>query len=202
MDRVRRAGFTALIVIVMVAAVGGWGGVSVLAGVVAWPPSALVISEVQTGGASASDEFVELANQGPGPVDLLGLEVIYATSSGSTVTRKATWATSTVLDPGRRILLANTSGVYSALADSTYSGGFAATGGAIAIRVVAPAHRSRGRLSASRRSRASSGQGWIRFTSTSWPTTSRSGTGASLAAGDRPRHQSAALRLQPLGGPA
>ncbi len=59
---------------------------------VAWPPSTLVVSEVQTGGASASDEFVEIANQGAAPVDLLGLEVVYATSSGSTVTRKATWS--------------------------------------------------------------------------------------------------------------
>ena len=39
---------------------------------VAWPASTLVISEVQTGGASASDEFVEIANQGPAPVDLAG----------------------------------------------------------------------------------------------------------------------------------
>jgi hypothetical protein len=136
MDRARRAGFTALIVVVMVAAFGGWGGARVLAGVVTWPPSTLVVSEVQTGGTSASDEFVELANQGSAPVDLLGLEVIYATSSGSTVTRKATWSATTILDPGRRILLANSSGVYASSADATYSGGFAAPGGAVAIRVV------------------------------------------------------------------
>ena len=46
---------------------------------VGWPPSTLVVSEVQTGGASASDEFVEIANQGAAPVDLAGLEVVYAT---------------------------------------------------------------------------------------------------------------------------
>ena len=40
----------------------------------------------------------------PAPVDLAGLEVVYATSSGSTVTRKATWAASTLLQPGRRVL--------------------------------------------------------------------------------------------------
>ena len=34
---------------------------------VAWPVSTLVVSEVQTGGGSASDEFVEVANQGAGP---------------------------------------------------------------------------------------------------------------------------------------
>ena len=106
------------------------------AAAVGWPTSTLVVSEVQTGGASASDEFVEIANQGAVPVDLAGLEVVYATSSGSTVTRKATWSVSTVLDPGRRILLANAAGAYAALADATYAGGFAATGGTIALRVV------------------------------------------------------------------
>ena len=102
----------------------------------AWPPSTLVVSEVQTGGGSASDEFVELANQGATPIDLQGLEVVYATSTGSTVTRKATWTVATILDPGRRILIANAAGLYGGLADATYSGGFAATGGAVALRVV------------------------------------------------------------------
>ena len=98
-----------------------------LAATVAWPVSTLVVSEVQTGGASASDEFVEIANQGAGPVDLIGLEVVYATSSGSTVTRKATWSASTIVPPGRRILLANGAGSYVGLGDATYTGGFAAT---------------------------------------------------------------------------
>jgi len=136
MARARRAGSTALIVVVLAAVAAGWGGAGVRAGAVAWPTSTLVVSEVQTGGASASDEFVEVANQGAAPVDLLGLEVVYATSSGSTVTRKATWTTSVVLDPGKRILLANASGAFAAIADGTYSSGFAATGGAIALRVV------------------------------------------------------------------
>ena len=35
-----------------------------LAATVPWPVSSLVVSEVQTGGSSASDEFVEIANQG------------------------------------------------------------------------------------------------------------------------------------------
>ncbi|MFL5720588.1 MAG: lamin tail domain-containing protein, partial [Chloroflexota bacterium] len=136
MARARRAGSTALIVVILAAAAAVSGGAGVLAGPVSWPPSALVVSEVQTGGASASDEFVEVANQGLAAVDLLGLEVVYATSSGSTVTRKATWTTSLVLDPGKRLLLANSSGLFGAVADATYSGGFAATGGAIALRMV------------------------------------------------------------------
>ena len=136
MDRARRAGSTALVVLVMTASLVTAGGAKVLAGVVAWPPSSLVVSEIQNGGSSASDEFVELANQGTSSVDLLGLEVVYATSSGSTVTRKGTWTTTTSLAPGQRILLVNTAGSYAGVGDIGYSGGFAATGGAIALRVV------------------------------------------------------------------
>ena len=98
---------------------------------VTWPVSTLLVSEVQTGGASASDEFAEITNVGPATVDLAGLEIVYVTTTGSTVTRKASWSTSTLLAPGRHLFIANTAGIYAALADSTYSSGFAATGGAI-----------------------------------------------------------------------
>src|SRR6185503_15929596 len=60
---------------------------------VAWPVSTLLVSEVQTGGASASDEFAEITNVGAASVDVAGLELVYATSTGSTVTRKASWST-------------------------------------------------------------------------------------------------------------
>ncbi len=141
MDRARHAGLTALSTVIVfalaLAPVGfGWRPVAVRAADVGWPVSSLLVSEVQTGGASASDEFVEIANQGAAAVDLNGLEVVYATSSGSTVTRKATWAASTMLEPGRRVLIANAGGIFAAGADLTYSGGFAATGGAVALRVV------------------------------------------------------------------
>src|SRR4051794_22658025 len=116
MDRVRRAGMAALIVVVLVAA-SGWPGVApVLAGVVPWPASPLVISEIQTGGASRSDEFGEVANQGQARVDMAGREVGYATSSGSAVTRKATWSSSRAPESGRRVLLANAAGLYAAVA--------------------------------------------------------------------------------------
>jgi DNA/RNA endonuclease YhcR with UshA esterase domain len=102
-----------------------------------WPPSTtVVVGEVMTGGASASDEFVELYNGGQTGVDLAGLEVAYVTSSGSTVTRKATWTTTTLLEPGRHLLLANGSGVYASVADAVYTGGLAATGGAMVVRPI------------------------------------------------------------------
>jgi hypothetical protein len=142
MQRVRRAVVTALALVLALCLTSGpaarsWfpaGAVS--AATVPWPPSELVISELQTGAASASDEFVEIANQGSGPVDLIGLELVYATSSGSTVTRKATWTASTILEPGRRVLVVNSAGALAGLGDSAYTGGFAATGGALALRVV------------------------------------------------------------------
>src|SRR5665647_1173164 len=74
---------------------------------VAWPPSAgLLIAEVVTGGTSASDEYVEITNAGAVPADLAGMELAYVTSSGSTVTRKATWSDLTLLATGQHLLVA------------------------------------------------------------------------------------------------
>ena len=141
MARVRLAAYAALMVVLLL-------GVAALpppsrsvsmgaAAAVGWPPSdGLVVAEVVTGGGSASDEYVELANAGTAPVDLAGLEVAYVTSSGATVTRKAAWTASLLVEPGRRILLANTLGTYAAMADATYSGGLAATGGSIVLRPI------------------------------------------------------------------
>src|SRR3954465_12819843 len=85
-----------------------------VAGAVAWPPSSgLVVAEVVTGGASAADEDVELANAGTGRAGLAGLEGVYVTSTGSTVTRKATWAASLSVEPGRHVLIANSAGVFA-----------------------------------------------------------------------------------------
>jgi outer membrane biosynthesis protein TonB len=146
MDRARRAGLAALCLLIAFAA-------AVLAAPpvrqpiaaaeplpladVGWPPSSgLLVAEVVTGGASASDEYVELTNAGPSAVDLVGLEVAYVTSTGSTVTRKATWSATLLLEPGRHVLIANALGAYAGIADATYSGGFAATGGALVVRPV------------------------------------------------------------------
>jgi hypothetical protein len=140
MDRARRAALAALVLACSVSPVAGAGlespsGESSVAAV-GWPTSSLVVSEVQTGGASASDEFIELANAGSASVDLAGLELVYVTASGSTITQKATWSTARPIDPGRHFLLANVSGVFAALADVTYSGGLASTGGAIVLRPI------------------------------------------------------------------
>lgn len=138
MERTRRAGIAALFVVLSVGGVAFAAALesAVQPAAVAWPPSTLLVSEVQTGGASASDEFAEITNVGSSAVDLAGLEIVYVTSTGSTVTRKASWSTPLLLEPGRHLFVANTLGVYAGLADATYSGGFAATGGAIVLRAI------------------------------------------------------------------
>ena len=139
MERTRAAALSALSVVLSVAGAvfaAGSGSLPSPLAAVPWPVSTLLVSEVQTGGASASDEFAEITNVGAGPTDLAGLELVYVTASGSTVTRKASWSTSLLVEPGRHVFIANTSGIYASLADATYSGGFAATGGAIALRVI------------------------------------------------------------------
>jgi hypothetical protein len=105
------------------------------AAAVAWPRSAsLVISEVETGGASASDEFVEIANVGPVAVDLAGLELAAASSAGTTASRRAGWSATTVVEPGRHLLVANAAGIWASIADLTYTTGIAATGGTVVLR--------------------------------------------------------------------
>ncbi len=99
-----------------------------------WPPSVgLLVGEVVTGGATGSDEYVELYNAGDAPASLSGLELAYASASGKTVTRKHTWTQGTVA-AGSRVLLANEDGAYALAADHTYSGGLSATGGTVVLR--------------------------------------------------------------------
>src|SRR3954451_1990182 len=60
--------------------------------VVTWPPSTgLLVSEVVTGGTAASDELIGIYNASDSTLDLGGLELVYATATGTTVTRKQTW---------------------------------------------------------------------------------------------------------------
>ena len=101
----------------------------------AWPPSpALVVAEVMTGGASASDEYVEIANAGSAIADLGGMEIVYVTATGATTTRKAAFTASLSLTPRSHLVVANAAGIYASIADATYSGGLAADGGAVALR--------------------------------------------------------------------
>jgi hypothetical protein len=141
MQRARRS---LLSVVVLAVALIGIAGVTPNpvrlvspAAAVSWPVSAgLVVSEVVTGGASASDEYVELFNAGAASLDLQDVELVYVSSAGTTPTRKASWSASRPLAPGQHLLVANTSGVFAGSADATWSSGIAANGGAVALRVI------------------------------------------------------------------
>jgi uncharacterized protein YdeI (BOF family) len=97
----------------------------------------LVISEVVTGGASASDELIELHNPTAAPLPLEGLELVYASATGATVSRRATWALGAPqVPPGGHVLVANEAGIYAPIADATYASGMAASGGSVALRIL------------------------------------------------------------------
>ena len=110
MARARLAAIAAMLIVLLFRGAAGPAVVPPLAAdpvaAVAWPPSSgLLVAEIVTGGASASDEYIELANASGAPLDLAGLEVAYVTSSGATVTKKAGWTATTIVGPGRHVLL-------------------------------------------------------------------------------------------------
>ena len=97
----------------------------------------LVVSEIVTGGTSASDELIELYNPTAGPLPLEGLELVYASASGLTVSRRAAWELGAPEIPsGGHLLVAHELGIYAPIADATYASGMAATGGSVALRIV------------------------------------------------------------------
>lgn len=95
-----------------------------------------LVSEAVTGAASASDEFIELYNAGSVELDLNGLELVYASASGATVSRRAEWTEPTPVAPARHVLIANAGGAFAEGADATYASGLSATGGTLALRPV------------------------------------------------------------------
>ena len=96
----------------------------------------LVVSEVMTGGSSASDELIELYNPSPAFLPLEGLELVYVTASGATVSRRAAWDLGApAVPPGAHVLVANELGIFAPIADALYASGMAATGGSVALRI-------------------------------------------------------------------
>ena len=133
----RRALPVLLVVAVFAAALAPMAMLEIARGVDLAAPNHLVVSEVVTGGASASDELIELHNPTTSALPLEGLEVIYVTSTGATITRRAAWEVGAPSVPaGGHVLIANASGIYASIADATYASGMAATGGSVAIRIL------------------------------------------------------------------
>ncbi|HEX6279170.1 MAG TPA: DNA/RNA non-specific endonuclease [Pyrinomonadaceae bacterium] len=99
----------------------------------------LVISQFQAGGETANDEFIEIKNTGATAVDLAGYVVVYRSAAGTDDgTPMASWATSTMLQPGQFYLIA-AAGSYDGAPtpDKTYDftiRSMGAAGGGLAIR--------------------------------------------------------------------
>jgi endonuclease G len=71
----------------------------------------IVISQFQTGGAVAEDEFIELHNIGSTPVDLNGYRLVYRSQNGSNdVGPFAVWTSPTVIQPGQFYFIAASPG--------------------------------------------------------------------------------------------
>jgi len=99
-------------------------------------PDHLVVSEVVTGGASASDELIEIYNPTVAALPLEGLELVYVSASGATISRRAAWELGApLIPPAHHVLVANELGSYAAIADAVYASGMAATGGSVALRI-------------------------------------------------------------------
>lgn len=101
----------------------------------------MVISQFQTrGAANQEDEFIELHNAGPDPVDLNGFKVVYRSATGvNDVGPMAQWNTTTIIPAGGYYLIATNTYDDPATADITYtpsqcSCSMSGNGGGLAIR--------------------------------------------------------------------
>jgi hypothetical protein len=124
-------------ILVLVALVAGVLPVTAPPSRAAAPVDHLVISEIVTGGVSASDELIEIYNPSGAVLPLEGLELVYVSASGLTVSRRAAWELGAPLvPPGHHVLVANELGAYVGIADALYASGMAATGGSVALRII------------------------------------------------------------------
>ena len=103
--------------------------------VIAAADGTLLVAALATGGGSASDEYLILEADG-GSVDLSRFEVAYRSASGLTTRRLVDLSilSTTMLENGERVLLANGAGSFALFARATWSDGIATTGGAILVR--------------------------------------------------------------------
>jgi endonuclease G len=99
----------------------------------------LVISQFQTSGATAEDEFIEIHNTSTSSVDLNGYKLVYRATSGTNDILLAQWNTSVVVPAGGYYLVAADAYDGAANEDFTYfpaqcSCSMGAGGGGLAIR--------------------------------------------------------------------
>ena len=96
----------------------------------------LMFTEILTGAASASDEYVQIEATGEGVTPLSDLELIYRSASGLTTRRLVGLAELPPLTAGERLLLANAAGSAARRARLTWSDGIASSGGALILRKI------------------------------------------------------------------
>ncbi len=94
---------------------------------------AVKINEVQTGGSSALDEFVELYNTCPDdPLDLTGYSLVYRAAAGTTDFVRVSF-TGGGFPAGKPYFVCANAG-YAGPADAHYTDGLAEAGGGLALR--------------------------------------------------------------------
>ena len=96
----------------------------------------LMLTEILTSAASASDEYVQVEATGEGVTPLSDLELIYRSASGLTTRRLVSLATLPPLTAGERLLLANAASSVAGQARLTWSDGIASSGGALILRKI------------------------------------------------------------------
>ena len=96
----------------------------------------LMFTEILTGAASASDEYVQIEATGEGMTPLSDVELIYRSASGLTTRRLVSLAALPPLTAGERLLLANAVGSAAGQARLTWSDGIASSGGALILRKI------------------------------------------------------------------
>ena len=101
----------------------------------------LMFTEILTGAASASDEYVQIEATGEGMTPLSDVELIYRSASGLTTRRLVSLAALSPLTAGERLLLANAAGSAAEQAHLTWSDGIASSGGALLLRRSASKRR-------------------------------------------------------------
>lgn len=99
----------------------------------------LVISQFQTAGGTADDEFIEIHNTSSNSVDLNGYRVVYRSASGTNDVNFAAWTTSTMIPAGGYYLITSSSYDGATPGNFTYSPStcscaLSGTGGGLAIR--------------------------------------------------------------------
>ena len=96
----------------------------------------LMFTEILTGAASTSDEYVQIEATGEGNTSISDLELIYRSASGLTTRRLVSLAALSPLTAGERLLLANAAGSAAEQAHLTWSDGIASSGGALLLRKI------------------------------------------------------------------